>query len=242
MLDRLIRSLEQAARHHSDDSAAPAAVLWTDADGQWKALVDLLQPRMPHLLVYGSYDKAMKTGPAIWLKCAIARKLEDFPLSKDVVPIIYLPGVSRQELRAGEDCPEELQPLIELQFRGAVWMQRNGKDWTVEAFLGSDDGLGLEIAKDTATRHALQRALQALAGVPIAQLAGRRLESEDFDRTIHQAHEDRAVDRGVDERRGEERHHEFRRALLIGPNAQDADCAALSYREEDALVPRVDGH
>ena len=62
------------------------------------------------------------------------------------VPILYLPGVSRQDLRAGGDCPLDLQPLIELQYRGAVWHQRNGRDWTVEAFLTSEDGLGLDIA------------------------------------------------------------------------------------------------
>ena len=33
------------------------------------------------------------------------------------------------------DCDSMLQPLIELQYRGAVWHQRNGRDWTVEAFL-----------------------------------------------------------------------------------------------------------
>ncbi|MBI3097939.1 MAG: BREX-1 system phosphatase PglZ type B [Planctomycetes bacterium] len=183
-IERLIQSLEQAARHPPGDSVPPAAVLWTDADGQWKALVEPLLARLPHFFVHGGYDKARRTGPAIWLKCVIARSLDEPRIPDDVVPVIYLPGVGRQELRAGEECPEELQPLIELQYRGLVWTQRNGKDWTVEAFLGSDDGLGLDLAKDSATRHSLQQALRALAGVPVTQLLGRHLEAEDFDKLL----------------------------------------------------------
>jgi hypothetical protein len=42
------------------------------------------------------------------------------------VPILYLPNVSRQLLRSPEECPEELKPLVELQYRGAVW----NDEWT----------------------------------------------------------------------------------------------------------------
>jgi hypothetical protein len=90
--------------------------------------------------------------------------------------------VSRQELRAGGDCPRLLRPLVELQYRGAVWHQRNGRDWTVEAFLTSDQGLGLDIALDNRTREAMLRALPLLAVEPLGALRGRRLEADDFDR------------------------------------------------------------
>jgi hypothetical protein len=99
-----------------------------------------------------------------------------------VLPILYLPNISRQILRAGGDCPFDLQPLIELLYRGAVWHQRNGRDWTVEAFLTSEDGLGLDVAKDTRTRDAMLRALALLGAEPLAGLRGRRLEADDFDR------------------------------------------------------------
>ena len=75
-----------------------------------------------------------------------------------------------------------LQPLIELQYRGGVWHQRNGRDWTVEAFLTSDDALALDIARDGRTRDAMLRALPLLAQEPITTLRGRRLEADDFDR------------------------------------------------------------
>jgi hypothetical protein len=98
------------------------------------------------------------------------------------VPIVYLPSVPRQALRAGEDCPREFQPLVELQFRGCVWHQRNGRDWSVDAFLGSDEGLGLDVAQDAKTQEALLRALPLLAEAPLDSLWGHRLDAEDFDK------------------------------------------------------------
>jgi hypothetical protein len=52
----------------------------------------------------------------------------------------------------------------------------------VDAFLVSDDGLGLDIAQDARTREALLRALPLLAEAPIESLQGRRLDADDFDR------------------------------------------------------------
>src|SRR5207247_1233478 len=103
----------------------------------------------------------------------------------DAVPVIYMPGVSRQTLRAVEECPDALKPLVELQYRGTVWTQRNGKDWTVRAFLVSDDGgLGLDVAEDRLTLQALQGALSQLAVTAAARLRGKRLEADAFDRLM----------------------------------------------------------
>ena len=164
--------------------ADPAALLWTDPDGQWRPLLLTLRTAVPQLYALGPYDPANRTGPVIWLKCIVDRTLPDLSPPQGVVPILYLPDVDRQQLRAASDCPLQLQPLIELQYRGAVWHQRNGRDWTVEAFLTSEYGLGLDVASDSATRAALLRALPLLAGEPIATLQGRRLEADDFDRLI----------------------------------------------------------
>ena len=123
-----------------------------------------LRPRLP-LLTLGDYDPAQRTGPAYWVRCHIARTLPhgvSLPdrLSGDAVPIIYLPGIGKGDLRAIEDCPRQLQPLAELQYRGAMWVHRNGRDWTVSGFLHY---LGAPVAADTATRRALLRALPLLA-------------------------------------------------------------------------------
>lgn len=179
--DTVIASLE-AARVAGDGMAPPAAILWTDGDGQWAEFVTRLRAELPSLFGLGAYDPAQRTGPAIWLRCVVDRTLPEVWPKGATTPILYLPRVERQQLRAGGDCPPELQPLVELQYRGAVWHQRNGRDWTIEAFLTSADGCGLELAKDQSTRAALMRVLPRLADVPLDSLRGRRLTAEELDK------------------------------------------------------------
>jgi hypothetical protein len=179
--DTLTASLAAATRS-PEGVADPVALLWTDADGQWRPLLPSLQKACGQLYVLGDYDPDHRTGPAIWLKCIVDRTLAGVSPPVGAVPILYLPGVGRQHLRAGGDCPAPVQPLIELQYRGALWHQRNGRDWTVEAFISSEDGVGLDVALDHRTREAMTRALPVLATEPIAPLRGRRLDADDFDR------------------------------------------------------------
>ena len=104
------------------------------------------------------------TGPAYWLRCIIARKIPHPSLQDGQVPVLYLPGHSRSEFRIMESCPPKLQPLAELQYRGILWSQRNGKDWTIGALLQSKEGgLGIDVGLDTSTKEALQRSLLKLA-------------------------------------------------------------------------------
>ncbi len=181
MLEAMVQSLEIAARHQPGVDERPASVLWSDPRGEWRSLIPLLRERMPQLLTLGAYDPEKRMGPAIWLKCIVARTIDDLALTRDVVPVIYLPEVSRQDLRAGNECPFELQPLVELQYRGTVWTQHSGRDWTIEAFLSSEHAMGLDVARDAATRRSIDASLTALAEAPISQLRGKRLEAEDFD-------------------------------------------------------------
>jgi len=181
LLDALERSFRESLRA-PDGTAEPVALLWTDSDGQWKPLIARLRSVLPQLYTLGPYAPDQRTGPAIWLRCVIDRVLPEAGPPPGVVPILYLPDVARQDLRAGAECPRALQPLVELQFRGRVWHQRNGRDWTVEAFLGSEDGLGLSLAQDARTREALLRALPLLMDAPADSLSDDRLDADDFDR------------------------------------------------------------
>jgi len=175
----LLASLRSAARYDRNDQAAPAVVLWTDRDGQWRPLLPRLRLALPQILTLGAYDPATKTGPAIWLRPMIAQTLPDADRFGDTVPILYLPGVSRHNLRAVEDCPRPLQPLAELQYRGTFWAQNNTNDWTVTAFLTSPSGgLGLDVARDGATTAALRNALPELVDQPVAALQGKRLDAD----------------------------------------------------------------
>lgn len=190
LLEAVRNSLMHSARFNPGDLVAPAAVLWTDTDAQWLPLVERLRGMMPELLTLGEYDPAKKTGPAIWLRTVIepAVRAEKFPQLAwpvETVPVIYLPNVSRQTLRAVDECPDDLKTLVELQYRGTVWTQKNGKDWTIRAFLVSEDGgLSLDVAEDQLTLQAMQGALSRLALTPISRLQGKRLEAEDFDKLM----------------------------------------------------------
>ena len=183
VLDRLTASLRAKAAS-LDGQARAAAILWTDPKREWLSLVDLFLKRIEEYLVLGDYDPERRTGPAVWVRCVVDRTLDEPCLAGDRPPIIYLPGVARQDLRAGEECPDGLKPLVELLFRGALWHQPNGSDWTVNAFLTSRKTLDLDVAGDRATAEALLRALEEVALTPVAQLEGRHLEADDFDRML----------------------------------------------------------
>ncbi len=183
VIEALARSLESATKYNPNDVVRPAAVLWTDHDSQWQPIIPQLRRLMPQLLTFGEYELDQRTGPAIWLRCVVDSALEHPKVSDGTAPIIYLPGVSRQELRAVQECPDGLKPLVELQYRGVCWTQKNGKDWTVEAFLiAVDGGLGLDAARDAATRRSMLGALTELATTSVERLRGKHLEAEDFDK------------------------------------------------------------
>ena len=185
IIEMLSASLREAAEYNQNTQAAPAAILWTDKERQWESALPGLQQLMPELLALGDYEPDKLTGPAIWLKCAIAGTLDDKPLPEDQVPVLYLPGVSRSDLRAIEACPEHLKPLAELQYRGALWSQYNGRDWTIYAWLKtSNGGLGLDVAKDDDTLTALQRALPHLLNADLKELQGKRIEATDINQLL----------------------------------------------------------
>lgn len=185
IIEYLVAAVRKAAIYNAEIQVAPACILWPDRDRQWESVVPLLQAALPELLVLGNYAPAERTGPAIWLRSALAGQVPEVSLLADKTPIIYLPGVSRQDLRAVEDCPDELKVIAELQYRGVIWSQVNAKDWTVLAYLKSDQGgLGLDVAKDNNTQEAMLRSLEMLLDTPVEQLVNKRLEATDFNQLL----------------------------------------------------------
>lgn len=200
LLDHLLRAIRGAAVFNPEVEVAPVCILWPDHDRQWADVIPAVQGAMPELLVLGDYAPDRRAGPAIWLRCVIAGIREPRVLQRDAeldrvisalresttpakahVPVLYLPGVSRQDLRAVESCPEHLKPLAELQYQGVIWSQINAKDWTIRAFLKSDQGgLGLDVAQDNDSRHAMQLALYRLLDADVALLKGKRLDRDYF--------------------------------------------------------------
>ncbi|SDT86976.1 hypothetical protein SAMN05216296_0072 [Pseudomonas pohangensis] len=180
IIQALAEALISAAKVNASVQVKPAAVLWADADSQWLPVIDRLREIYPGLLGLGEYQPDAGKGPAIWLKCAVAGLIPEYPV--DQLPcVLHLPGVSRSDLRAIESCPRDLQPLAELQYRGVLWGQANGKDWTVNAFLTSKNGgLGLNVSQDQATQDALRQVLLAglLMDMSLEELQGRRINAE----------------------------------------------------------------
>jgi len=182
---QLVAALRTVALAYAPgDQVAPCAVLWADPDRLWAGVVPALLPLLPELYQLGGYDQNRRSGPALWLRCIEARLVDSAPAA-GVTPILYLPGVSREQLRAAEDCPAELAALVELQYRGALWLHVNGKEWTPYAYLVSKHGgLDLDVARDQATLDALIGALPTLLSEPLAQLQGHRLDSAFFNAMV----------------------------------------------------------
>ena len=174
----LAQRVRGAGAYTVGDQTPPAAILWPDGEKRWAGVLSELKGLIPELYSLGPIAPADRTGPAIWLRCIEARAVEPAPPAGRT-PIFYLPGVSRQDLRAVEECTSELEPLIELQFRGAVWTHPNGRDWTPFAFLTSaHGGLGLEVLGDLDTAAALDRALAMVLKERIADLTAEKLDAQ----------------------------------------------------------------
>ncbi len=168
-LEFFVAALVGSTAYNKNDQVPPAAILWTDKERQWQPLLPLLRPQLP-LLTLGDYNPDQRTGPAYYLRCMLARTLDD-KLPEDAIPILYLPGYSRQELRTVEDCPKPIQPLASLQYSGVFFSHKNGRDWTIAGFLRSTEGgLGIPVSADSATKEAMQRALLKLVHEPVAHL------------------------------------------------------------------------
>ena len=74
LLDRLQESIAKTLRV-PEGQAAPVAIIWTDATGEWAALAPMLHVLMPEFFSIGEYRPEERTGPAIWLKCIVDRTL-----------------------------------------------------------------------------------------------------------------------------------------------------------------------
>ena len=165
VLVALVNSLRRAGAFNSDAEIAPVAVLWPDGAGQWRQVVPRLRPHLP-ILTLGDFDPKTSTGPAIWIRAELAAMGQG-----ESTPIIYLPGIGKDVFHNAEDAPTEIQALLYLQYRGTMFLQPNGKDWTLAAYLqNAQHGLGLRVDGSEATRAALAGAAPALLQRSVSDL------------------------------------------------------------------------
>lgn len=171
----LVRALRGAASFTPGAQVRPCAILWPDERRLWDAAVTEIKATMPELYCFGAWHPEDRTGPAIWLRAIEARVAEP-RCPENATPVFYLPGVSCEKLARLSECPPALSAIAEMQFRGAVWLGPNGREWTPASFLAEQ---ALDVAGDAATTEALQRALSKLLSEPMPALTGR-LDAEFF--------------------------------------------------------------
>ena len=162
-LDRVRESLTAAmADYNREDVTAQRLVIFPDKTGEWEPIIARLRGTLP-IVTFGEYNPSTLTGPAVYIRSLVFRTI-DSSLPEGQTPIIYLPGCSREQLRNLEECPDEIKPLAGLQYLGEVWSQRNGRDWTLLAYLKtSQGGLSLKVNDEPETREAIKNAANVLA-------------------------------------------------------------------------------
>ncbi len=149
------------------DVVAPLSVFWFDKTGEWQPVIDRLKKRFT-IYTYGSFNKETLTGPAIYIRTSVAHHEENSPK----IPILYLPGYSREELRDPTTIPGELKPLIGLYHRSVSWTSKTKKDWTLVTFLqSSNPGPGIAVKQDGETKEALRASIGLLLDEPVERLS-----------------------------------------------------------------------
>ena len=176
-LDALALALDDALSYDPNVAAEPIALLWPDKERQWESVVPLLQSQR-RIVAYGEFDPVRRSGPAYWLRCVIASTIA-LDGAPDGTPVVYLPGVSRDDLRNAGAAAPELAPLAALQHRSQWFAHPNGKDWTIRALLSNGHkGLGLNVDADGNTAIALVANLKALIEQPLTRLANRYIDAD----------------------------------------------------------------
>lgn len=171
-LDALLAALDARVRNGAAE-LPPVALLWPDEACQWQPIVSQVRARRL-VLELGDYDPENLRGPAYWIRGVLDGAIAAPVSNLELVPIVYLPGYARSDIRAVEEADAKLKPIAELQYRGTIFAQVNGRDWTIAAFLRSKlGGLGIEIPDDQATKDAMLRARVELAAQLVDDLRRR---------------------------------------------------------------------
>ena len=180
-LDALLAALDARVRNGAAE-LPPVALLWPDEACQWQPIVSQVRARRL-VLELGDYEPENLRGPAYWVRGVLDGQIAVPNPAEGEVPIVYLPRYARSDIRAVEEADAKLKPLAELQYRGAIFAQQNGRDWTIAAFLQSKlGGLGVDVPDDQATKDAMLRARAELAAQPVDELRKRApLKASFFD-------------------------------------------------------------
>lgn len=182
--EKLLLGFKKAATHNSSVMVPPKVILWTDPLREWEAVIKNIQDSYKALFVLGEYVPEELTGPAIWLKTILSKELSEPKWNEKLVPVIYLPGISKNQLKDITNIGIELQPLVEYVYTGTLFSQTNGKDWTVMSMMQNpDDGLGINIRQDNATKETVVKSLSVFFEMVTDTFSGHIIDA-DFINTL----------------------------------------------------------
>lgn len=182
VIEALHKYICDAGKYNSNSELPPKVILWPDGERLFEKCIPLLLKEIPELLIYGKYKPEDRTGPAIWLRCAVAKTVV-VELPDDKIPIIYLPGISRDDLHV-ERKIDEIKPLIPLQYMGKFFSQRSAKDITPLALFSGKDYLGLSVVEGNDTRDALRAAIDIALEQEVNDLKNISLDEAYFNKMI----------------------------------------------------------
>jgi hypothetical protein len=177
LLSQIRERVDAASEAFSvNEGEKPIALLWPDKARQWSDVVPLV--RETHRVVtLGERDESAHSGPAYWVRCAIAGTvdLDGLPAT---MPIVYMPGIGRDDLKDPTSLSADVIALGGLQHRSLWFSHPNSRDWTIRSLLQNEDrGLGLLVAGDDGTADLLRAAIAELCGQPMHSLAGRSIDT-----------------------------------------------------------------
>ncbi|MFA6373134.1 MAG: hypothetical protein WCW68_10950 [Methanothrix sp.] len=66
IIERLIKSIRDAAAFNPEVQAAPACILWPDHGRQWEAVLLHLQEELLELVILGNNSPEKSTVPVFW--------------------------------------------------------------------------------------------------------------------------------------------------------------------------------
>src|ERR1035437_18898 len=108
VLDSLVAALDVRSRHGATE-LAPIAVLWPDETWQWQPIIGLVRDRRL-VLELGDYDADALRGPAYWIRGILDGEIIVPIPTAGAVPIVYLPGYARSDIRAVEEADARMKP------------------------------------------------------------------------------------------------------------------------------------
>jgi hypothetical protein len=182
--DLLIKSIKSRAIYDPMDETPPVAILWFDGGREWESIIAALSPRLP-ILTLGPYNPSQRSGPASWIRCMISRLLND-RIAKTTIPVIYLPGISREEFLVEDQRSKELNLLADIIYSSVTWTTSDQLPWTVlRFFVDANEGPGIQVRPDDKVNGSIVRALIFFSDYKVSELKSNEpWKFKDFDSLV----------------------------------------------------------